>query len=41
VSDGTFTFLILAVGVVVFVWDRPPVAIVAIGVALSLWTTGS
>ena len=26
--------------VVVFVWDRLPVAIVAIGVALSLWATG-
>ena len=25
---------------VVFVWDRLPVAVVAIGVALSLWATG-
>ena len=26
--------------VVVFVWDRFPVALVALGVALSLWATG-
>ena len=39
-SDSTITFLILAVVVVVFVWDRFPVAIVALGVALSLWATG-
>ena len=30
----------LAAVVVLFVWDRLPVAIVAIGVALSLWATG-
>jgi di/tricarboxylate transporter len=39
-SDSTVTFVILGVTVVVFVWDRLPVAIVAIGVALSLWATG-
>jgi di/tricarboxylate transporter len=39
-SDETITFLVLGVTVVVFVWDRLPVAIVAIGVALSLWATG-
>ena len=39
-SDSTITFLVLAVVVVVFVWDRIPVAIVALGVALSLWATG-
>ena len=33
------TFLILGAVVVVFVWDRLPVALVAIGVALSLWAT--
>ena len=31
-SDSTITFLILGVVVVVFVWDRLPVAIVALGV---------
>jgi di/tricarboxylate transporter len=40
VSDSTITFLILAAVVVVFVWDTLPVAIVALGVALSLWATG-
>ena len=39
-SDMTITFLVLAAVVVVFVWDRLPVAIVAVGVALSLWATG-
>ena len=39
-SDSTITFLILAAAVVVFVWDYLPVAIVAVGVALSLWATG-
>jgi di/tricarboxylate transporter len=40
VSDSTITFLLLAAVVVVFAWDRIPVAIVAVGVALSLWATG-
>jgi di/tricarboxylate transporter len=39
-SDSTITFIILGAAVVVFVWDRLPVAIVAVGVALSLWATG-
>ena len=39
-SDTTITFLILAAVVIVFVWDRLPVGIVAIGTALSLWATG-
>ncbi len=39
-TDTTITFLILAAAIAVFVWDRLPVAIVAIGVALSLWATG-
>ena len=34
------TFVVLAVAVVVFVWNRVPVAVVAIGVALSLYATG-
>jgi len=40
VSHTTITFLVLAAVVVVFVWDRLPVAVVALGVALSLWATG-
>jgi di/tricarboxylate transporter len=40
VSDTTITFLVLAATVAVFVWDYLPVAIVALGVALSLWATG-
>jgi di/tricarboxylate transporter len=39
-SNTTVTFLVLAAVVVVFIWDRVPVAIVALGVALSLWATG-
>jgi hypothetical protein len=40
VSDQAITFLILGVTVAVFIWDRLPVAAVALGVALSLWATG-
>jgi di/tricarboxylate transporter len=40
VSDATITYLILGLAVAVFVWDRLPVAVVALGVALSLWATG-
>jgi di/tricarboxylate transporter len=39
-SDSTITFIVLGATVVVFVWDQVPVAIVAVGVALSLWATG-
>ena len=39
-SDSTITFLILGVTVAVFIWDRLPVSVVALGVALSLWATG-
>jgi di/tricarboxylate transporter len=39
-SDIAICFIILGVTVVVFVIDRLPVAIVAIGVALSVWATG-
>jgi di/tricarboxylate transporter len=39
-TDTSITFLILGATVVVFVLDRIPVAIVAVGVALSLWATG-
>jgi di/tricarboxylate transporter len=39
-SDEATTFLILGAVVAVFIWDRLPVAIVAVAVALSLWATG-
>jgi di/tricarboxylate transporter len=39
-SDEAITFLIVGATVAVFVWDRFPVAVVAIAVALSLWATG-
>lgn len=39
-SDLTITLLILAIAVVLFVWNRLPVGVVALGVALSLWATG-
>jgi Na+/H+ antiporter NhaD/arsenite permease-like protein len=39
-SDQTITYLVLAVTVAVFIWDRLPGAAVALGVALSLWATG-
>jgi di/tricarboxylate transporter len=39
-SDETITFLILGATVAVFIWDRLPVAVVALGVALALWATG-
>jgi di/tricarboxylate transporter len=40
VSHTTITFLILGAVVVVFVADRFPVAIVAVGTAVALWATG-
>jgi di/tricarboxylate transporter len=40
VSDQTITFLVLAAVVVVFILDRLPVAVVAVGTALTLWATG-
>jgi Na+/H+ antiporter NhaD/arsenite permease-like protein len=40
VSDLTITLLILVLAVVVFVWNRVPAGIVALGVALSLWAAG-
>jgi di/tricarboxylate transporter len=39
-SDITVTFVVLAAVVVVFIWDRLPVAIVALGAAVALWATG-
>jgi uncharacterized membrane protein len=38
-SDQTITLIILAVSVVVFIWNYLPVGIVALGVALALWAT--
>jgi len=39
VSDQTIILIILGIAVAVFVWNRLPVGIVALGVALSLWAT--
>src|SRR3954451_4411357 len=39
-ADSTITFVVLGAAVALFVWDRLPVAIVALGVALALWATG-
>jgi di/tricarboxylate transporter len=39
-SDITITFLVLAAVVVVFIWDRLPVPVVAIGTAVTLWAAG-
>src|SRR5215813_8859328 len=39
-DDQTITFVVLAVAVAVFILDRIPVALAAVGVALALWATG-
>ncbi len=39
-SDITITGIIIAVTVVLFVWNRLPVVLVAMGVAVALWATG-
>ncbi len=39
-ADSTIVFLVLAGVVVLFVWNRVPVEIVAVGTALALWATG-
>ena len=39
-SDATISLLVLAAVVVLFVWNRFPVEVVAIGTALSLYFTG-
>ena len=39
-SDITLTFAIVAGVVVLFVWDRLPVVVVAMATALALWATG-
>jgi len=40
VSQSTICFLILGAAVALFIWNRLPIGIVAIGVAVSLWATG-
>jgi di/tricarboxylate transporter len=40
VSDVTIVFVILGAVVVLFVWNRIPVELVAVGAAVSLWATG-
>jgi di/tricarboxylate transporter len=40
VSQSTICFIILAAVVALFVWNRIPIGIVAIGAALALWATG-
>lgn len=39
-SEITITFAVIAAIVVLFVWGRLPVEIVAVGAALTLWATG-
>jgi di/tricarboxylate transporter len=39
-SPITLTALIIAAAIVLFVWNRVPVVLVAIGVAMALWATG-
>lgn len=39
-TDQTLILITLGVAVAVFVWNRLPVGIVALGVALALWATG-
>jgi len=39
-ADSTITFLILGAAVVVFISGKVPVAVAALGVAVSLWATG-
>jgi di/tricarboxylate transporter len=38
-ADSSLTFIILGGAVVLFVWNKVPVAVVAIAVALALWAT--
>jgi di/tricarboxylate transporter len=39
-SDVAISFAVLAAAVVLFVWNRFPVELVAVGAALTLWATG-
>ncbi len=40
VADSTITYLVLVGAVILFVSNRLPIALVAIGVSVSLWATG-
>jgi hypothetical protein len=40
VSDATITFLVLGVAVLLFVSNRVPVGVVALGAALALYAAG-
>jgi di/tricarboxylate transporter len=40
IAPSTTCYIILGVAVVLFIWNRLPIGIVAIAVALSLWATG-
>jgi len=40
VTDSVITLVVLAATVVLFIWDRLPVAVVALLVPLTLWATG-
>jgi di/tricarboxylate transporter len=40
VADSTITFIVLGVVVLVFVANRIPVAVIAMGTSLALWATG-
>jgi len=40
VDDATITFVVLGAAVALFVWNRWPVAVVAMGVAVALYATG-
>ena len=39
-DDATVTLVVLAAAVALFVWNRLPVAVVALGAALALWAAG-
>lgn len=39
-TDSAITLIILAIAVVLFIWDRIPIAIIALLVPLGLWATG-
>ena len=39
-SEALITLIILGVTVVVFIWDRLPVMLVALAVPVALWATG-
>lgn len=39
-SDATITFVVLGAAIALFVWNRLPVALVALGAALALYGAG-